>query len=112
MELRSAPTLRVRRPIDVSGRTATLGLGANHHRSDLHQMGGGRSRCTQGAQGAPELPPWIGSMAHSCGSVPILVTAVAIVSARAAGNATSFISSTTILPTIGLQIITGAAGEE
>jgi membrane protease YdiL (CAAX protease family) len=56
----------------------------------------------------PESVRWL----VLAGSVPILVTAVAIVSARATGDATSFISSTAILPTIGLQVITGAAGEE
>lgn len=46
------------------------------------------------------------------GSVPIVVAAVAMLSARAAGDGAPFVSSSALLPTIGLQVITGATGEE
>ena len=46
------------------------------------------------------------------GTLPIVVATVAIVSARAAGDTAPFISSSAILPAVGLQIITGAVGEE
>jgi membrane protease YdiL (CAAX protease family) len=44
--------------------------------------------------------------------VPIVLVTVAIVGARAAGDLAPFISHAAILPTLGLQVITGAVGEE
>jgi uncharacterized protein len=46
------------------------------------------------------------------GSVPIVVAAVAMLSARAAGDGAPFVAASSLLPTIGLQLITGATGEE
>jgi len=45
-------------------------------------------------------------------AVPLVVTAVALASARAAGDGTPFIPSAAILLTFGVQVITGASGEE
>ena len=46
------------------------------------------------------------------GLAPVVVTAVALGSARAAGDDAPFIPSSAILLMLGLQVITGAAGEE
>jgi membrane protease YdiL (CAAX protease family) len=46
------------------------------------------------------------------GGVPIILTAVALASARAAGDGAPFISSDAVLLTLGVQVITGASGEE
>src|SRR5258705_8026729 len=45
-------------------------------------------------------------------TIPIVVAMVAIVSARAAGDIAPFISPSAVLPAVGVQIITGAVGEE
>src|SRR5262249_28276424 len=46
------------------------------------------------------------------GIVPIVATAAAIFSARAAGDGAAFVPPAAILPAIGLQVVTGAVGEE
>ena len=46
------------------------------------------------------------------GSVPIAVAAVALMSARAVGDSAPFVSSSALLSAIGIQVITGAIGEE
>lgn len=44
--------------------------------------------------------------------VPIVAVLVAVFSGRAAGDVTPFISSASILTMVGLQVVTGAVGEE
>ena len=44
--------------------------------------------------------------------IPVVAAAVALVIARAAGDGAPFISSNAVLFTLGLQVITGASGEE
>jgi membrane protease YdiL (CAAX protease family) len=44
--------------------------------------------------------------------VPIVVTAAAMASARTVGDSAPYVASSAILPTIGLQVVTGALGEE
>jgi uncharacterized protein len=46
------------------------------------------------------------------GSVPIVVAAVAMLIARAAGDDAPFVSSGSLPSTVGIQVITGASGEE
>src|SRR5688572_27810670 len=46
------------------------------------------------------------------GSVPVAAAAVAMLSAQAAGDGAEFVSSSALLPALGLQVITGAIGEE
>ena len=46
------------------------------------------------------------------GTIPIVVATVAILGARAGGDSAPFVSSSAILPAVGMQIITGALGEE
>ena len=51
-------------------------------------------------------------MAILAGTIPIVVATVAILGARAGGDSAPFVSSSAILPAVGMQIITGALGEE
>jgi len=46
------------------------------------------------------------------GIVPIIATAAAVFTTRAAGDSAPFISRADMLPMIGLQVVTGAVGEE
>lgn len=46
------------------------------------------------------------------GAVPMVAAALALMSARMAGDGAPFISSHALLPVIGMQVITGATGEE
>jgi uncharacterized protein len=46
------------------------------------------------------------------GAVPAIAVAIAVASGRAAGHGASFIPLTAVLPMIGVQVITGAVGEE
>jgi uncharacterized protein len=46
------------------------------------------------------------------GVVPILAAGAAIFSARAAGDGAPFVPPAALLPAIGLQVVTGAVGEE
>jgi uncharacterized protein len=61
-----------------------------------------RLSCKRGAL------PWLGLAAV----LPILAVAAAVFSAQAAGGRAPLISADSILPTIGVQMITGAIGEE
>lgn len=56
--------------------------------------------------------PGTGRWFALAGAVPALATAAAIVSGRAAGEGAPFIPSTAVLPMVGVQMMTGAVGEE